>query len=104
MAQHQDLASGRWFEMTLAEQLGNVGSEYGRALNWLHRDPKRFQLALMRYLELLDLTINDPRWNVFRKKELLRLREASCEGFIDNTKPDFQKYFYQFALLARSKK
>lgn len=104
MSQHQALASGRWFKMTLAEQLGNVGSEYGRALNWLHRNPKHFKFSLTRYLELLDLTINDPRWDVFRKKEFLRLREASCEGFMDANKPDFQKYFYQFALLARSKK
>jgi hypothetical protein len=31
---HQNLAVGRWFEMTLAEQLGNVGSEVGRAIKW----------------------------------------------------------------------
>ena len=31
-ALHQSLAAGRWFELSLAEQLGNVGSEVGRAL------------------------------------------------------------------------
>lgn len=31
---HQNLADGRWFTLTLAQQLGNAGSEVGRALNW----------------------------------------------------------------------
>lgn len=102
MAQHQGLAAGRWFKMTLAEQLGNVGSEYSRALNWARKDAGRFNSALTRYLELLDLTINDPRWGTNRKKEFLRLREKSCEELIDGgTDQYFQKYFDQFALLAR---
>ncbi len=29
--QHRDLAAGRWWELSLAEQLGNVGSEVSRA-------------------------------------------------------------------------
>ena len=91
----------RWFSMTLAEQLGNVGSEYSRAANGLKRnDQIRFKTAQARFLELLDLTINDPRWSVFRKRELLRLREVSCEDFPEN----LQIYFDRFALLARTKK
>ena len=90
----------RWFTMSLADQLGNVGSEYSRAANGLKRnDQIRFKAAQARFLELLDLTINDPRWSVFRKRELLRLREVSCEDFPEN----LQKYFDQFAVLARSK-
>mgnify|MGYP001586042187 CR=1 FL=1 len=102
MHKHQELAAGRWFTMTLAEQLGNIGSEYGRATSWAKKDAGRFNSALARYLELLDLTINDPRWGISRKKEFLRLREATCEELI-NKGPDknFQKYFDQFALLAR---
>lgn len=87
--------------MTIAEQLGNVGSEYSRIISSRKRsDQERFNSALERYLELLDLTINDPRWDFYRKRELLRLREFSCENFPE----DLQKYFDQFALLARSKK
>ena len=99
--QHQELAAGRWFQMTLAEQLGNVGSEYSRAVNWAKKDAGLFHGALTRYLELLDLTINDPRWGSNRKKEFLRLREKSCEELIDGGTQNFQKYFDQFALLAR---
>ena len=96
--QHSELASGRWHSMTIAEQLGNVGSEYSRAVNSLKRnDQIRFTFARIRFLELLDLTINDSRWNIYRKRELLRLRESSCDNFPE----DLQTYFDQFALLAR---
>jgi len=99
--QHTELANGRWFQMSLAEQLGNVGSEYSRILSSRKRnDEARFKSALIRFLELLDLTINDSRWSFYRKRELLRLREFSCETFPE----DLQKYFDQFALLARAKR
>ncbi|MBI4049578.1 MAG: hypothetical protein HY395_02055 [Candidatus Doudnabacteria bacterium] len=98
---HKDLADGRWFTMTIAEQLGNVGSEYSRIISSRKRkDNDRFNSALERYLELLDLTISDPRWDFYRKRELLRLREHSCEDFPE----DLQKYFDRFALLARKHK
>jgi hypothetical protein len=32
--QHKELAAGRWQQMSLVEQMANVGSEVGRALNW----------------------------------------------------------------------
>ncbi len=34
---HPELSNGRWHTMTIAEQLGNVGSEYERALSWKER-------------------------------------------------------------------
>lgn len=96
--QHQELLSGRWFTMTLAEQLGNIGSEYSRAVAGLKRnDQARFKSAQVRFLELLDFTINDPRWDYYRKRELLRLREISAFDFPE----DLQKYFDRFALIAR---
>ena len=30
--QHQSLAEGRWFTLSLAEQLANIGSEVSRAI------------------------------------------------------------------------
>ncbi len=35
---HQDLAAGRWFSLSLANQLGNVGSEYFGILARSERD------------------------------------------------------------------
>lgn len=90
--------------MSLAEQLGNVGSEYERA--WkakLEEDQPRFNSASERLLELMDLTIADPRYRNLRLKELCRVREAVCEElFSQDSDQSLQSYFYQFAAAARS--
>jgi len=70
---HRDLAAGRWFELSLAEQLGNVGSEIGRALRWSSARPELAERAFHRALELLDLTLDDPR----HRRSLPRLREIA---------------------------
>lgn len=93
--------------MTLPQQLGNVGSEFERALKWKQgNQPQLFESAVSRMLELLDLTIADPRWRNHRLKELTRLREAVCEVLYNpsdsGSAPGLQKYFLQFAILARS--
>ena len=106
---HKELASGRWFELTLAEQLGNTGSEVNRAI--LHFEKNNTEAgmnAFYRALELLDLTIADPRLRK-RLKEINRLREILCDKFIGentyHTSFDFlKKYFYQFGYLARNKR
>lgn len=106
MLQHKELANGKWFKMTIAEQLGNVGSEYERADKWVKTGNKElFASAFKRFLELLDLTISDKRWDLFRKQELLRVREVGCENLTGkNNKNSLSKYFYDFALLSRKSK
>ena len=107
---HPDLAAGRWLTLSLASQLGNVGSEYERALRWKERgDEVRFEHAFARLLELIDLTIADPRWRNHRLKELTRLREVICDElysdcpeFIHPT--DLREYFLYFGILARSER
>lgn len=59
--QHRDLADGRWWELSLVEQLGHVGSEISRAVQWTSRKPDLARGAWYRALELLDLTLADPR-------------------------------------------
>jgi hypothetical protein len=102
---HPSLASGRWFTMSLAEQLGNVGSEYERAARWKGKDKTHFANAFDRMLELLDLTIADPRWRNHRLKELVRLREVVCEELLleneQRSQPDLRSYFLYFGILAR---
>jgi len=107
MAIHADLAAGRWQTLTLAEQLGNVGSEVGRAIRAKERrDESRFEPALERALELLDLTLADPRWRANRLKEIARAREVTCDFLVgDNeyhsTGESLDRYFLQFAMAAR---
>ena len=104
---HPTLANGRWHTMTLAEQLGNVGSEYERALRWKQKgNAKYFEGAFARMLELLNLTIADPRWQNHRLKELCRLRELICDELMNEVREypdprDFKNYFYFFAYTAR---
>lgn len=108
--QHSDLAGGRWFSFSLAEQLGNVGSEVERAIKWHAKGNKEyFEPAYARMLELLDLTIIDKRWKGPRRKELLRVRESLCDSFegahqIGIPLADWPKYFFPFAVLARHSK
>jgi hypothetical protein len=102
---HPGLSSGRWFTLTLPEQLGNVGSEYERAYNWKKKNnPAQLNKAFDRMLELLDLTLADPRWK-HRLKEIARLREETCRLLEpDPLTSDLRKYFFQFASFARRNK
>jgi hypothetical protein len=104
---HRDLAGGRWFTLTLAQQLGNVGSDYERARRWKAKgDHDRFDQAFARTLELLDLTIADARWRNHRLKELTRLREVICDELWNETpellhRSDLTNYFLYFGILSR---
>ncbi|MEW6610350.1 MAG: hypothetical protein AB1352_01815 [Patescibacteria group bacterium] len=106
---HTDLAAGRWHTLSLAEQLGNIGSEAGRSLaRWQEHDTERFASAFARALELFNLSITDPRWPIQRVRELARAREVFCDYFFGgntyhSTPDSLEKYFYPYALLARKK-
>jgi len=102
---HKQLAANRWYKMTFFEQMANIGSEVGRALNWKQKSPKDSELAFERVLELLDLTIADAKNNQ-RLKELVRLRETLADYFVfDNqyssSKDSWHNYFYGFNYASR---
>src|SRR5262249_60450549 len=54
------LGWGRWAQLSLAEQLANVGAEVGRMRP--RRAGEDRARPFERALELLDLTLADPRW------------------------------------------
>lgn len=106
--QHRDLAAGRWWELSIAEQLGNIGSEISRAVRWTARNPATAQAALFRALELFDLTLADPRHrhSRCRLREIARARTVVVDFFFgDNeyasTAASLQKYFDAYAVAAR---
>lgn len=106
--QHRDLAAGRWHQLSLAEQLGNVGSEISRAVRWSGRNDHLARGALERALELLDFTLDDPRHrqSPARLRELARAREVVVDFFdgsnqYHSTAADLQKYFDAYALSVR---
>lgn len=101
--QHVELAQGRWQTLTLAEQLGNIGSEFDRVLAAKKAgDKDRADKALARFLELFDLTLADGRWASARRRELARLREQSLEEFEKGSALEsLSQYYLNFALAAR---
>lgn len=102
---HTDLAGGRWLTMTLAEQMGNIGSEIHRLVLSQKGDLARFNSALDRALELIDFTLADSR----RKKgykEIARVREVLCDICFGQSQygtslEALDNYFFQFGLIAR---
>ena len=96
-----------WTKMSLAEQLGNVGSEFDRAVRW--KQKKQIQLALhasQRTLEQLDRTLSDDRYAGHARREIARLREEVCrELFSDEinieSAQQLRRYFLAFATAAR---
>jgi len=104
-AQHSSLAAGRWQEFTLAQQLGHVGSEVSRTRKAMGNE-QRYWSAATRAFELLDLTIEDPRWSS-RLRELLRVREVLADAVLggseyQSTLSDIDNYFFTFARAAQS--
>lgn len=95
----------RWHTLSLAEQLGNIGSEVHRARLAEHTHETRFEKARDRALELFDFMLADPRWRG-RLREIARSREVFCDAVsggkeYGSTLEGLEKYFDQFALLAR---
>lgn len=105
MIMHKELAAGRWFEFSLVEQLANIGSDIERTIQWKRKgEPELSRQAFERALELLYLTVEDPK-NRKWLKEILRTREALIDHFVyDNeyqtTDEIWQKYFFDFCWAA----
>lgn len=102
---HKTLAAGRWQTFSLAEQLGNIGSEVSRAKNWQGKDEKLFWSAVERASELFDLTLQDPRWRG-RLREIARAREVFADAVTGGKEyksslGELARYFDTFALAAR---
>lgn len=94
----------KWAEMTVFEQMGNIGSEVGRALKAKHQGKHdRMQAALSRGLDLIDYTsLLWARRKLPGLKELLYARELFVRSIItDEEDPGLEKYFMHFAMTAR---
>lgn len=88
--------------MSLAEQLGNIGSEVGRAAKWQGRDDSSYWGAVTRALELFDITQMDTRWKK-RRPEIDRAREIFADAVLGGREygsslKSLEKYFMPFAI------
>ncbi len=100
---HKKLAGGEWQKLSLAEQMGNIGSEVLRASR--SKGENIFSGAVERALELFDLTLSDPRWKG-RYREIARAKEVFCDAvyggkLYGSSLQDLVPYFDNFALAAR---
>lgn len=93
--------------MSLAEQLGNVGSEFDRAVRWKQKKQETLaHNALRRTLEQLDKTLSHTRNAGPARKEIARLRQEVCRELLADTlnlesTQKLQRYFLAFAKVAR---
>ena len=105
---HKDLENSRWYSFSFYQQMSNVGSEVERAINWKKKNNQQYsQLAFERMLELLQLTISDPK-NKTCLKELCRLREVLIDflwgdNIYQSKEKSTKNYFYAFNYLATNK-
>lgn len=107
---HKTLSLEKWSRFSLMEQMANIGSEVERTIKWKDKNKEYSDKALERALELIDLTLADPK-NRGRLKEVTRMREALVDHFYFNntynsTDELWRKYFYSFnyaAALARER-
>lgn len=106
---HTTLAQGRWFELSLAQQFANIGSEIHRLVSAdKSHNYARFYAAFDRALELIDLSLADPRWKT-GYKEIARAREILCALYFgqneyDTSLEELDDYFFRFALAAQMDK
>lgn len=94
----------KWAQMDVFNQMGNIGSEVGRALTAKRQGKHdRSQAAFYRGLDLIDETARI--WAARKQpglRELLYARDLFAESVTtDNIDPTLEAYFMQFAIAAR---
>ena len=98
----------RWGQLTFFEQMGNIGSEVGRAIK-SHKNgqEERVAAAIARALDLFSATTEQlVAEQSPRLREVLRARDEFLRLFYDETfdsdAASIERYFTQFALAARN--
>ena len=99
----------RWAQLSFYEQMGNIGSEVGRAII-AHRNGNELReaRAIDRAIDLISATVDvlsGTRYS-YRLKEVLRARDEFLRLFFDDTFEDdadnIDRYFTYFAVAARA--
>lgn len=93
-----------WAGLDMFNQMGNIGSEVGRALKAKHAgNVDSAQAALYRGFDLINATAED--WAQTKKgnlRELLTARELFGQSVLTTQEdPKLEEYFMQFAMAAR---
>ena len=104
---HPGLTPDRWFEFSIFVQMANIGCDIDRAVRWRDKgDQDRSKGAFDRAMELIDLTIADPKNKGGTRKELVRLREFLKDYFLCGNEYEvlddafLYNYFFDFSYAA----
>jgi len=105
--QHPDLQNGRWSQLSVVEQMANIGSEIERAIKWKTKGNLEYaKLANIRALELFDLSLQSSG-HLPGIREIARARELWLDFFIGSnqysqTADQWHKYILAFTYAARN--
>jgi len=100
----------RWAALSFNEQMGNIGSEVGRAIiarrnGNLQRETRAIDRAIDLFSATVEVLIHTEY--AYRLKEVLRARDEFLrlffDGTFDNEADNIERYFMWFAHLARTK-
>ena len=100
----------QWAQLSIFEQMGNIGSEVGRAISAQRRGKTdRVNGAIDRALDLFDATTEVlVKEKSPRTREVLRARDEFLRLFYDGTfesdASGIEKYFTQYAVAARNQR
>ena len=99
----------RWARLTFEEQMGNIGSEVGRAIIARRNgNTLRETRAVDRAIDLFSATVEALIGSMYsyRLKEVLRARDEFLKLFFDGTfdkdADNIERYFMYFAFAARA--
>ena len=108
MSNYYQVDRERWAKMTINEQMGNIGSEVGRAIIAFRNGKKdRVDRAIDRAIDLFSATAEAlvGTKHSYRLKEVLRAREEFLRLFFDGTfesdADKIERYFMNYAFAAR---
>ncbi|MEK7460820.1 MAG: hypothetical protein AAB647_01230 [Patescibacteria group bacterium] len=97
----------RWATLNIIEQMGNIGSEVGRAIAAKQQKRSRdCQQAVIRALDLFGATVEPLiALHSARAKEVLRSKEQFLEAIYGDVSQQYiqavNQYFFQYAVAAR---
>jgi hypothetical protein len=92
----------KWRALSLFEQMGNIGSEVGRALKAKRAgDKQQLDGAFWRGLDLFDATA-EIQTSAARRREILRGREEFARAILgDAEDSSLEDHYARYALVAR---
>jgi citrate synthase len=101
----------KWSRMSIFDQMGNISSEVGRAINAKKQNNKQnLENSIIRALDLFDATINELiNAKSIRSKEVLRSKDQFLtimneESPSTDELNSLDRYFTQYAIAARLNK